>query len=299
MIKKLVLYRLPVDFAFGWFSLFVVLQIAFWFCFLYFPLNWLWPGTWERQLASPFYVTVGCFVGFHLVVSFFEFVFHRYILHSVFWKLLQGLARKHREHHRLTEVREVRAQLLPNGTAPVRNRYPIVDESQIESSTFPGWALVSFWGIFTPLILVLQAVFPSLPVVIAGYLAVAWSFYLYEVKHAVEHLDYDKFWKRFVARPDWVGRTARKIYGFHLMHHSRFRVNQAISGFFGIPVPDLVFGTYFIPEQLPLPGALVAPDSQDPPPPCRFIQWLDRRVEQCEQRIRETRKQHARDTLGL
>lgn len=299
MIKKLVLYRLPVDFAFDWFSLFVVLQIAFWFCVAYYPLNWLFPGTWERQWVSPWYVKVGWFLGFHLTVSFFEFFFHRYILHSVFWKFLHALARKHREHHRLTEVREVRAQLLPNGMVPVRNRYPIVEEVQIESSTFPGWALVSFWGVFTPLILGLQAMFPGAPVVITGYLAVAWSFYLYEVKHAIEHLDYDKFWKRFVQQQGWLGHGARKIYGFHLMHHSRPRVNQAISGFFGIPVPDLVFGTCFIPNELPLPGAVVDPGSQDPPPPCCLIQWLDRKVEQCENRIMRASKEQTRKKLGL
>jgi hemolysin III len=287
LLQKLALYRSEhhVNFSFGWFSVYTMLVTACWLALLYFLLGWLLPTVLVEQLNDPWWVYLICFAVFHLGVAFFEHPFHRYILHNVFWRFLRSLCRKHEEHHRLTVVREIRHNPTPDGRVNVRNRYPIVEPEQIESSAFPAWALVTFWGLFTPLIVLLQVTFPALPWVVTGYLAIAWSLWLYEVKHAIEHLDYEKVWKRWVERPDWLGKIARTIYGFHLMHHSRVRVNQAISGFFGIPVPDLVFGTYFVPKELPLPGAVVDPATQEPPPACRFTRWLDRIVEACEARI--------------
>jgi len=287
-LKKLVLYREHIDFSFGWFSFFVTLQTLIWFGLLYWPLKALQTGFWPAQLASV-WLLVACFAAFHLANSFVEFFFHRYLLHTIFWQRLQGLALKHRKHHKLTHVKVLDTPTDELGRSPVRFLYPITEEHQVESSAFPGWALVAFWGVFTPVIALLQVSMPTLPWVTAGYLAVTWSFWLYEVRHAVEHLDYEKFWRPKIER----SRTVRRIYGFHLMHHWSVNVNEAIGGFFGLPLPDLLFGTYHVPEALPLPGDYIAKNDLIAPAPCRFISWLDQLSSQAETNIKEKKKRDA------
>jgi hemolysin III len=186
----------------------------------------------------------------------------------------------------LTHVRELKNTADTAGRVEVRNKYAIISPEQIQSSTFPGYALVAFWGLASIFLIPAQILLPSLPVLFAGYLGVAFSFALYEIKHAVEHLDYDKHWRRGVQK----SRFVRRWYGFHLMHHSRIGVNQAIGGVFALPVWDWVFGTYFVPEELPLPGVQVTPESQEPPKPRRLIQWMDAWVDKCEKRIIDRRK---------
>lgn len=77
------------------------------------------------------------------------------------------------------------------------------------------------------------------------------------------------------------------------MHHARIRVNQAIGGVFGIPLWDWVFGTYYVPDELPLPGSRIDPETLNPPKPRQPLIWLDGIVERCEQKIVETRKKNA------
>lgn len=295
-LRALVLYRSTkrIEFSFGWFSIFVALQIGLFFGLAYLALSWWAPRLLATQLNAGWYHYLLCFVTAHLALGFFEFFFHRYILHSIFWRLLRGLAKKHRRHHGLTHVVELKTLPVERDRVEVRNCYPIVEPLQIESSAFPAYALVTFWGVFTPFIIACQLLMPGLPWLITGYLAIAWSLWLYEVMHAIEHLDYGKVWQPLIERPGLVGRFVRKAYGFHLMHHKEYRVNQAISGFFGLPLPDWLFGTFFVPKELPLPGAVIDPRTQIPPKPRILIRWLDSIIESCERRIQEADKQQAR-----
>jgi hemolysin III len=292
LLRALVLYRSTkkVDFSFGWFSLFIGLQVGMFFAIGYFVLAWVAPHVLAAQVGAGWWRYMLCFGCVHLTLAFFEFFFHRYVLHSVFWRFLRGLARKHRKHHGLTHVVELKTAATQSDRVKVRNCYPIVEPPQIESSAFPAYALVTFWGVFTPLIVTLQLLGPEMPWLISGYLAVAWSLWLYETMHAIEHLDYQKVWRPLIERPGFFGRCARKAYGFHLMHHAKDRVNQAISGFFGLPVPDWVFGTFFVPRELPLPNTEVDPLTQIPPRPLFVIRWLDTVIEACERRIQEADK---------
>lgn len=295
-LKRLVLYRTKqrVDFSFGWFSFYVAITTVGWLVLIGYLCIWLSPTLYTVQRSAPWYSYAICFTVAHMVMALFEFLFHRYILHSVFWQKLGFLKKKHTRHHALTHVVQLKNEPGIDDRIPVRNIYAIDEPEQIESSAFPAYALVSFWGIFNLLLLPTQIwLFPNQPLLITGNLAVTFSFWLYEVKHAVEHLNYEKYWQRWVERDDWIGRIAKKVYGFHLLHHEEIRVNQAIGGVFGFPLWDIVFRTCFIPKELPLPGAKVTPESQVPPAPCRFIIWLDRVVDSCETTIRERSKAHA------
>jgi len=290
-LKKLFLFRdrEHVEFAHGNFLVSVILQTAVWMVGNFFLWRWLRPDIAEAQITSTFWAVLGCFTILHAFMGLFEYFFHRYVLHSVFWRPLGPMKRKHTEHHSLTHVRELKHKQDDEGNVEVRNCYPIVTPEQIESSAFPGYALVSFLLVFSGPLIAVQLLLPGLPILLAGYLAVVFSYALYEVKHAVEHNDYYSFWKPRIER----SRFFRSWYAFHLMHHSRIRVNQAIGGVFALPIWDWVFGTYFIPEHLPLPEATVPPESQVPPEPRRIIRWLDSLVAKAEDRIVARRKKAA------
>lgn len=290
-MKKLFLFRdhEHVEFAHGRFLISVLLQTAVWLAGNFYLWRWLRPDIAEAQISAAFWAVLACFGAIHVFLGMFEYFFHRYVLHRVFWMPLDPMKRKHTEHHSLTHVRELKHRQNEDGNVEVRNCYPIVTPDQIESSAFPGYALVSFLLLFSAPLIVVQLLLPGLPILLAGYLAVLFSYALYEVKHAVEHNDYYAFWKPRIER----SRFYRWWYGFHLMHHSRIRVNQAIGGVFALPVWDWVFGTYFVPKHLPLPEATVPPESQIPPEPRRIIRLLDSWVAKAEERIIARRKSAA------
>jgi hemolysin III len=295
-LKKLVLYRdeHDVDFALGWFVLFVTLVSAVWLTGNYFLWNWVRPDIAQVQISSPWWTYLVWFSAIHAFAGLFEFFFHRYVLHSEFWRPLGPMKRKHTEHHSLTHVRELRHTADASGKTEVRNKYPILSPEQIESSAFPAYALAAFLCLFSILLVPLQFLIPSQPILLSGYLAFIASFSLYEIKHAIEHMDYDKHWRKWVEK----SRFVRNWYGFHLMHHARIRVNQAIGGVYALPLWDWVFGTYYVPEELPLPGERVNPESLNPPHPRKVIVWLDEVVNRCEKRIVEKRKAAALANAG-
>lgn len=278
-----------MDFALGYFIFIVVLQSAAWFTGAYFLWKWLRPDIFTAQVASAWWTYPIWFAATHAICGLFEYLFHRYVLHSEFLRALGSMKRSHTEHHALTHVRELAHTADDSGKAEVRNKYPILSPEQIHASTFPVYALVSFFLLFSVLLVPLQLLLPGQPLLIMGYLAVVSSYSLYETKHAVEHMDYEKHWKRLVER----SKVFREWYGFHLMHHARIRVNQAIGGVFGLPVWDWVFGTYFVPKELPLPGIRISPSNWNPPKPHWPISWLDVLVERCEARIVRKRKVEA------
>jgi hemolysin III len=290
-LKRLLLYRdhEHVDFAYGLFLLNVLVQSVAWAAGCWFFWNWLRPDIAQAQISHPIGVVFLWFAGIHLGLGLFEYLFHRYVLHRVFWRPLKPMRDKHTAHHSLTHVRELAHTADETGSAEVRNKYPIVEPEQIEHSAFPPYAITAFQLLFSIVFIPMQLALPGAPILLAGSLAVIFSYCLYEIKHAVEHNDYESFWKTRVER----SRFYRTWYGFHLMHHSRIGVNQAIGGVFALPIWDWAFGTCFIPRELPLPGARVSPESQEPPPPRWPISALDRAVERLEQRIKEKRKRAA------
>ena len=71
-----------------------------------------------------------------------------------------------------------------------------------------------------------------------------------------------------------------RVYGFHQAHHANYKCNLNVAGFFGIPLADLVFGTYKQPDRLLLDGAPAtkATARRLMPQPRWPISWLDRVV---------------------
>ena len=119
--------------------------------------------------------------------------------------------------------------------------------------------------------------FPRIPILISGYAAIAIAHFLYEAIHAVHHQPYEACWRARLDRR-WSGRFWRWLYGFHQAHHANHRCNLNVAGFFGIPLADLLFGTYKQPSPLLIDGACATAAaaralSSQPHWP---ISWLDR-----------------------
>lgn len=274
-----------------------LLQVAGQLTLLLVLFRFLAPSTWSRQInAGPGPIIIA-FLSVHLFNCFFEWGFHRYVLHSVFHRWLIRFSRGHRHHHALTPIRLDRVPGHPDRV--VLNRYPITDETQYEDAAFPSYALLVFWILFSPLLLVAQLVLPQAPVLLGGYPAITWSMIAYEVFHAIEHYPYE-WWQRAVeytagdehtmGDPTWKKITAwiwKKIYGFHHFHHANIGWNEAISGFFGLPVADWVFGTYHQPKDLLLEGRVATIKEFNPTRRTwPVITWLDDWVQRRESAIR-------------
>ena len=249
------------------FSVQVILQLAA----LLIGFRFLFPSVWQRQLDGGVLPVVLTFLGVHLFMCFFEWFFHRYVLHSYLSPILARFSRGHRNHHGLTPIK---LQAVSEGSDRyVLNRYPIMDEEQHEDSAFPAWALAAFWAIFTLPLIGLQLLLPNAPIMLGGYLAIAFSMALYEILHAYEHYPYE-WWKRATEHPTY-GPMWRAIYGFHHFHHANISANEAISGFFGLPVADWAFGTYHQPKDLLLEGRVASARDFAVPPPPAWVRAID------------------------
>mgnify|MGYP001544919558 FL=1 len=102
---------------------------------------------------------------------------------------------------------------------------------------------------------------------------------LYEIFHAIEHWSFEK-WAPLIEHKTFGGFW-RKVYSFHLRHHAVIDCNEAISGFFTLPVADWVFGTCVIPGVLYKHGQTVAEEKEFlSPHPVAPIRWLDRLTDQ-------------------
>ena len=245
--------------------------VAFQLTLLFLAFHAWLPRLWERNVAAGGWAFAMVFLGMHLFLSFFEWLFHRYVLHGVTVWWLQRFALGHRHHHSLTPIRL--RPIAPGSARIVLNEYPITREEQYPDSDFPVYSLIAFWALFTPLLAGLQFLLPSLPILLGGYSAVAWSMTLYEILHAIDHWPYE-WWQRATEHPRF-GAFWRRLYGFHLMHHANIGCNEAISGFFALPIPDWCFGTYHQPKELLLEGRMATARDFAISPPRRFVRWVD------------------------
>jgi hemolysin III len=265
-------------FSILWFTVQLVIQ----FGLLLLAFRFLLPKVWAGQIAAGPLAFVGVLLGMHLLMCFFEWAFHRYVLHTMTTSWLGRFARGHRSHHGLTPIK---LQPVAEGSDRyILNRYPITEEEQFEDSAFPVYALLGFWLFFTPLLVVVQLLLPKLPILLGGYSAITLSMSLYEILHAIEHQPYE-WWQRATEHPR-LGAMWRKLYGFHHMHHANIACNEAISGFLGIPIADWVFRTYHQPKELLLSGRVATAKDFAVPPPWPFVRWIDAWARKRETHIR-------------
>lgn len=270
--------RVQAKFSIFWFAVQALGQ----YLLLLLAFRFLLPGIWAKQFEAGWLALVLTFLAWHLFICFFEWGFHRYVLHSVTSPILLWFARGHRSHHGLTPIK---LQAVAEGSDRyVLNRYPITEEEQNVDAAFPIYAIVAFWAFFTPLFVVVQLLLPNAPILMGGYAAITWSMCLYEILHAIEHRPYE-WWKHATEHPRF-GAFWRQIYGFHHMHHANISCNEAISGFFSLPVADWAFGTYHQPKELLLEGRVATAKDFAVPPPPGWVRWLDAWARKRESELR-------------
>ncbi|MBL9192136.1 MAG: hemolysin III family protein [Opitutaceae bacterium] len=238
-------------------------------------LYWLAPDTWNQQFVAPIGLGVAAFLIISLVNAYLEYFFHRYVLHLPAIPFLRRLYRQHTLHHSLTRIGK-RTTRGGRGLLYIENKFPIIEPEQGEASFFPWYSLAVFAGVMTPLLMLLQWLFPAFPWFVAGFLALATSITLYEVLHAINHWSMDT-WEPLVEHKRW-GWFWQPVYGFHLRHHAVIDCNESISGFFGLPVADWTLGTCVIPKTLYADGEEWTQDKFVSPQPVGLIRWLDRQA---------------------
>lgn len=229
-------------------------------------------NVWLAQVGAAAWKFAAAFLAIKLFNCFMEFFFHRYVLHKPVVPFFSHFYKQHTLHHNLTRIGRRRT---PGGheVPYVENIYPITQPHQTEASFFPWFTLAIFGLIQAPVFTLLQWLAPSFPWFVSGYAALATSLVLYEVFHAIEHWSFEK-WAVLIEHPR-AGWFWRKVYSFHLRHHAVIDCNEAISGFFTLPVADLVFGTWIFPKSLYTDGGEWEASEFTSPRPCRLIRWCD------------------------
>lgn len=239
---------------------------------------------WLAQITAGLWPFVAAFLAVTMLNCFVEYFFHRYVLHKPVVPFLSQFYRQHTLHHNLTRIGRRRT---PGGREVpfVENMYPVIEPEQGEASFFPWYTLAAFGLIVTPLLALAQWLTPGIPWFFGGYAALAGSVTLYEVFHAIEHWSFEK-WGPLIEHPQ-MGWFWRKVYSFHLRHHAVIDCNEAISGFFTLPVGDWVFGTFLLPKSLYVDGAEWTATEFTSPRPYAFIRWCDERSDAIVKNRRE------------
>lgn len=268
--------RVPFHFTF------FCVQVAAQLCFLFWGMRYFFPTMWNEQItAGPIWILT-TFLAMYFLNSFLEVGFHRYFLHMTIFSWLRSITHKHGTvHHGLTSVR-----LAPNPRGAgyvVQSHYPITERKQYESSTFPFYALVVFWAVFTPFFGFLQLLLPDIPILLSGYAALTCTYCMYEVSHAVMHMPYE-WWEKKLAHPRF-GKFWQREYGFHVVHHLFIHLNEGVGRFFEFPIADRVLGTYVEVWPLLRDGQVILRENISVPKPCRLIRWLDRAAEKRQQSV--------------
>jgi hemolysin III len=251
-----------------WFAALVAAHLALLYAFV----SYAFRPTWDQHVASgPLAIAVTGIVC-SLVLCFGEYFFHRYLLHIETVRFLGSLCASHRTHHKLTAIR------FDDERGVVQSDYPIEDHAHDDQATFPPWALIVFFACFTPFFAPMAFSFPYIPILISGYASIAVAHFLYEAMHVIHHQPYESWWA-----PRLHGRFSRPwrwMYGFHQAHHANYKCNLNVAGFFGVPLADIVFGTYRRPSPLLIDGARASKQvaRELTPVPRWPISWLDRVV---------------------
>lgn len=256
---------------FGKFFLYTGAQLAAAFGLFY----WIAPDIFKAEFQMPL-AMLGWVVVLGLPLSLFEYLYHRYLLHSAVFPFLGSMHRSHTHHHGLTNVKAPITAKEPDKMVPVDNKYAIEEEPQEESMMFPVYAISIFYALFMVLMgIPYKLLFPAQPIIAATLIVTTLGYGLYEFWHGIMHLPYDRFWKPALTHPIF-GKRMRYVYSFHLMHHWRPSMNLAVVGFWGFAVWDHLFKTHHRPEHTPLVQSEVNYWDAGFFPPAWPIQVLDK-----------------------
>jgi hemolysin III len=213
------------------------------------------PARFAQEMSS-WWVLALWVVGIGVPLSLFEYLYHRYLLHSAVLPFMKVMHEEHAHHHGLTAVKAAVSPKDPEKTAPVKSEYPIEKKSQEKFMMFPWFSISIFFGLFLVMLaLPLYFIFPGQPVIAAVLISSTLYYLSYEIYHAILHLPYEGHWRQGVEGK--FKAIIRPMYSFHLMHHWRPTANLAIVGLWGFALWDRVFNTFHRPHNLPVNKAMV------------------------------------------
>jgi hemolysin III len=253
-------------------------------------------SVWTAQISASALHFVAAFLVIKLFNCFVEYGFHRYVLHKPVVPFLSRFYKQHTLHHNLTRIGRRRT---PGGREVpfVENVFPVTTDEQGEASFFPWYTLAVFAAVVTPLLALLHWLAPAFPWFLAGYVALSASLLVYEIFHAIEHWPFER-WAPLIENKQF-GWFWRKVYSFHLRHHAVIDCNEAISGFFTLPVADVVFGTLILPKTLYVDGSEWKAEEFTSPRPRALIRWCDEKSDALiKQRRAEAGQEPAPYTRG-
>lgn len=260
-----------VDIPYAQFALATGGQLAAAFGIYY----WIAPQMFRSEFASIGSLLLWTFL-IGLPLSLFEYLYHRYLLHSAVFPFISSMMRAHVTHHGLTNVKAAVKAKEPEALAPVKSEYAIVEKHQEESMMFPLYSISIFYSVFLLLIAApLKLLVPGAPIIAGTIIAATLAYSIYEVWHQILHLPFHSFWKPLMQHRTF-GKIVSRIYGFHLMHHWRPTSNLAVVGFWGLALWDHVFRTHKRPERMPLDKNFVNYYDGSLPKPLWPITLLDK-----------------------
>lgn len=237
-------HRMP----YTWFTIRTLLQTALSFGVYYL----VFPNIFLAEMAQPWKIVLWAFL-FGLPMSLFEYMYHRYLLHSAVLPFLGAMHDAHAEHHGLTAVKAAVRKKEPELMVPVKSEYSIECDEQEASMMFPWFALPAFHlSLVLVFGLIAKKIWPGEPIYAGLLISVTLYFAAYEIWHAILHLPFKQFWQPMMQRK--FGRVVEYIYSFHLMHHWRPTANVAVVGLWGVALWDHVFRTHHRPKRLPVNG---------------------------------------------
>jgi len=247
---------------------------------LFLGLRCVMPFFWEAQIATGWFAILCVILFFSASNSILEFFVHRYMLHETIAKWLEEVTRRHRKHHSLTNIFLVPSDV--NGCKKVRSRYPIIEEAQWEYVNFRDSLLLIFYAVNLLPLSILQWLFPGLPIVVGGYIAITISYILYEVLHMIEHKP-DSWWEEQRSQ-NIFWYPFNMLRRFHQYHHLDVRYNMAIAGCLGFPLADILFGTYKLPREPLIANNTICNEDVYGKKPCRMIIYIDEWIRERQKR---------------
>ena len=153
--------------------------VAYWF---------IAPGIFRSEMSGPWSILLWTFL-LGLPLSLFEYLYHRYLLHSAVLPFMSSMQRAHGTHHGLTYVRAPVKAHEPEKLATVRSEFPVEEKHQEESMMFPLYSGLIFVAVFMLILgIPLKLLLPGQPIVVSTILTVMLYYCAYEVWHALLHL---------------------------------------------------------------------------------------------------------------
>ncbi len=251
-------------------------------------IRFAFPNVWQLEMSLGWWLLLVMPLTIciqHFGMAGFEWAFHRYVLHNIgflvllfnrpgarwIFRGLIGFKTSHEAHHNRTLIYTKKVDPDPNRR--VYSDYSMERAEQFEGSSFPWWSLLGFWAFFSIFLIPLHLLWPRVPILIGGMIAVAFSYYLYEVIHSIHHYPFE-WWKRRIENSKFCGYFRRR-FAFHQFHHYRRDTNEAVAGFLSFELWDRLMRTYHYPPKLLLHDKIVTAEDLAVHKPIWIIRKVD------------------------